>query len=583
MAIGKMFVLVLGENEPFPNTDTKHPTVFLKKNNRFLGKPTATLGFSDGFGNTFSSILSAEEGSIPGNLAPVNAFSPSNGDVLTYSAASNTWVNQTASVGSATVIQSGLNTYTGGTASAPTVNISAATLNSLSSTTISGATIFSGATNLYNVFSNSEILGYNVTLSGLTGNGSTDNSSALQSLVNTVSAGSTLYFPPGTYIINSEVTYGKKLHLKGSNAILKTTSNDQIFVLTTGGEDSTFDGLIFSGNSTGANQYAIYFNGCGKFIVTRCSFFSLGGGGVAATNIENSVELGGNIINCKFISNNIGVDLFSRGEYVNISNNTFIANTKAIQTAAGNFTISSNNINYNTTGIEVITGANNGHGIISNNNLNHNSVFSLNIHDTTLGTTISNNHIYQGIVAISATTGVKILGGQLDAVSYNLNTNTDLELNGVFFVNSYSNTLTVVGTSPTFFRCTGTLPTGAVNNCGGWVDYSATSTLVGWSSTSTKIIKYTIVGKVAMVEFAIQGTSNSTTTSFTIPLTNANVCSKARGCYAANNSAALSGGGVAWMNSNSSTVTIYTDWALNSNWTASGNKHIVGMIELEIA
>jgi hypothetical protein len=52
-----------------------------------------------------------------------------------------------------------------------------------------------------------------------------------------------------------------------------------------------------------------------------------------------------------------------------------------------------------------------------------------------------------------------------------------------------------------------------------WTDYSSSSTVVGWSSFTTKIIHYKKVGKLVFVNYNIQGTSNATTASFTLPFT----------------------------------------------------------------
>ena len=54
---------------------------------------------------------------------------------------------------------------------------------------------------------------------------------------------------------------------------------------------------------------------------------------------------------------------------------------------------------------------------------------------------------------------------------------------------------------------------------GVWADYSETSTLVGWSSTAAKLIRYKKIGKTVFVNFWIDGTSDSATTTFTVPYT----------------------------------------------------------------
>src|SRR3990167_5813607 len=54
----------------------------------------------------------------------------------------------------------------------------------------------------------------------------------------------------------------------------------------------------------------------------------------------------------------------------------------------------------------------------------------------------------------------------------------------------------------------------------GWIDYTATSTVVGFADFSVeKDIRYLKIGKLLIVNFALGGTSNSTLASFTIPYT----------------------------------------------------------------
>ena len=51
-----------------------------------------------------------------------------------------------------------------------------------------------------------------------------------------------------------------------------------------------------------------------------------------------------------------------------------------------------------------------------------------------------------------------------------------------------------------------------------WTDYAATSTIVGWSSFTTKVLQYRRVGSVVEVEFILAGTSDSTAVTFTVPV-----------------------------------------------------------------
>ena len=52
-----------------------------------------------------------------------------------------------------------------------------------------------------------------------------------------------------------------------------------------------------------------------------------------------------------------------------------------------------------------------------------------------------------------------------------------------------------------------------------WADYSATSTVVGWSSFVAKQVYIKKIGKTVFVQYSITGTSDSVTTTFTVPYT----------------------------------------------------------------
>jgi len=54
-----------------------------------------------------------------------------------------------------------------------------------------------------------------------------------------------------------------------------------------------------------------------------------------------------------------------------------------------------------------------------------------------------------------------------------------------------------------------------------WTDYFATSTIVGWQAGKTGTIYVKKIGKTVFVSYAILGTSDSATTTFTLPYTGA--------------------------------------------------------------
>ena len=113
-----------------------------------------------------------------------------------------------------------------------------------------------------------------------------------------------------------------------------------------------------------------------------------------------------------------------------------------------------------------------------------------------------------------------------------------------------------------------------------WVDYSATSTVVGWSVLTTKKIRYRVIGKQVFVLFDFTGTSNSNSTTFTLPYTsNTNSSSALNFYWSVNNGASTTGQVV--LSANSNTCILYTNF--NATWTSSGTKSATGQLFYEIA
>lgn len=106
------------------------------------------------------------------------------------------------------------------------------------------------------------------------------------------------------------------------------------------------------------------------------------------------------------------------------------------------------------------------------------------------------------------------------------------------------------------------------------VDYSSSTTIVGFSSAATELVQYKRVGKLCYVEFILNGTSDTTTFSFTLPHKNVGYVTYTPTMFY-NASSQSSTPGVANMNNDSTTVNLYTDWNSGA-WTDSGNKRAYG-------
>ncbi len=121
-----------------------------------------------------------------------------------------------------------------------------------------------------------------------------------------------------------------------------------------------------------------------------------------------------------------------------------------------------------------------------------------------------------------------------------------------------------------------------------WTDYTATSTITGWASFTAgrKFVMYKRVGKTVFVAFHLEGTSNATGVSFTLPLTAVTVGSVfAFGALlpvARDNGAVVSTYAYCALDNNSATVNCYASSA-GGAWTNSGTKIVSGQFWYETA
>lgn len=110
-------------------------------------------------------------------------------------------------------------------------------------------------------------------------------------------------------------------------------------------------------------------------------------------------------------------------------------------------------------------------------------------------------------------------------------------------------------------------------------DYYASSTITGWSSLTAgrRYIVYKKIGKMVFVNFHLEGASNSTAVSFTLPYT----ARTQYGSFGASltltydNSAALTTAGIVTLAGGASTANCYSNGASGA-WTAANNKIVSG-------
>jgi hypothetical protein len=115
--------------------------------------------------------------------------------------------------------------------------------------------------------------------------------------------------------------------------------------------------------------------------------------------------------------------------------------------------------------------------------------------------------------------------------------------------------------------------------CTGWIAFQDTSTVVGWSSFTTKTIRYQRCYKRIIIEFNLQGTSNSATTTMTLPMMlGASSGNIVQPIYVIDLGGAFVGRAV--ILSSSTTVTFSKD-ITGTSYSNSGTKNAVGTIVYE--
>jgi len=115
-----------------------------------------------------------------------------------------------------------------------------------------------------------------------------------------------------------------------------------------------------------------------------------------------------------------------------------------------------------------------------------------------------------------------------------------------------------------------------------WTDYSSTSTITGWSSRTETRIYYKKLGNLVFVNYRLVGTSNSTSTNFTVPY-NGVVASWLHMCVGRDNGAALYDGPYCTISTTGFVTFVKGIGYSTTAWTASGDKAVYGSLWYEAA
>ena len=109
---------------------------------------------------------------------------------------------------------------------------------------------------------------------------------------------------------------------------------------------------------------------------------------------------------------------------------------------------------------------------------------------------------------------------------------------------------------------------------GDWTSYVATSTIVGWSAFTTKVLEYKLIDDIMFVFVDIVGTSNATGVTFTLP-NSANLAGKFKCLHCMDNGQWRAVNGVVSLAASSDVATCTLDGDATA-WTNANQKSIQG-------
>lgn len=303
---------------------------------------------------------------------------------------------------------------------------------------------------------------YNVRWFGATGDGTTNDSTAIQTAITAaIAAGKPLYFPAGTYLATGLTVSGAlTIFGDGNQSILYTETNASLITLSAN-NIRVYD-MAFEGNYVNTNQVGIYVGAIVNYHISRCYFYNLGGYAVLMGLESLTDNLGGSVSDCTIIYCRVGIRCNNKHEYVKFSNNILNrCGEAAYWLLGGNFTIIGGAITKCSKGIVMTAGTNDSHSSITGVLINHNTGYAISFDGLQYGMIITNCQFHDGIIHLKNCDGVLFNGCELGT-----DTTVRLENDESHFANCVIRTPTIVPdynstTSHTLW--TGTVTVGEVN------------------------------------------------------------------------------------------------------------------------
>jgi hypothetical protein len=235
-----------------------------------------------------------------------------------------------------------------------------------------------------------------------------------------------IYFRKGYYRLDSTVVLPDSMFLFGAGNATNIVLTNNVAGLRpharTTIRDITFRGTRNLGGTTA--QDAIVCDSLQRqILIDNCNFHAIAGSAILIQNTSDE-----NIIsNCHMDSCAIGVETTTTGDYNQLCNSLISFGGTGVDINSGNFSITGGVIYYNTSGIIVRGGSNNGHAVATSVMLNHNGT-PINCVNNSLGYKFISCMIYDGTVTITNSANVSISDCDIDIDAFTVSASTNISL-----------------------------------------------------------------------------------------------------------------------------------------------------------
>ena len=304
---------------------------------------------------------------------------------------------------------------------------------------------------------------------GAKGDGVTSDQAAFVAALAAMSSGpsKTLMLGAKTYLVTGSLVVPTLCNIIGvGESSVLTTATDAPVLQVNLAEDVFLSNFRIHGQTATSNQHGIACGNLGAGGQARLRI-----DGVNVDNLSRGMWFTGNnggaagpiVSNCRARGCSYNFYTDSGSEWVTFSNCQSYQASRGIHIGSGNISWIGGAINYNTIGVEIVSGSNDSHGIISGAHIDHNST-NVNVGAIANGFSFVGCNLFQGDIVINGNTGsiVDFVGCLLDPANYAF-TNSLTRFLNCRLSSAYFASYTDVGTADTeWINCRhrdGTIPT----------------------------------------------------------------------------------------------------------------------------